>query len=104
MKGECPYYLDKNVKRSLNIKSSSYVLLHEKLYKKGYDNILLWCLSVSESAKVLKEFHIGMCGGKYFTYTTTHRIIRVGLFWPIIFRETFQKFRSYKECQKFVRK
>lgn len=31
--------------------------------------------------------HFGACGGHYMAKTTTHKILRVGFWWPTIFKD-----------------
>ncbi|KAG9453450.1 hypothetical protein H6P81_006354 [Aristolochia fimbriata] len=39
-----------------------YVFLHDILYRRSYEDLLLRCLSKDEGSQVLKETHSGICG------------------------------------------
>jgi hypothetical protein len=49
---------------------------------------------------VLQEFHEGVCGGHFAPTTTAHRIMRVGYYWPTIFKDSYSMIRKCISCQK----
>lgn len=53
-----------------------YCILNENLYWKYPLNILLLCLTESETKGVIERFHEGVCGGHYAWKETTHKILR----------------------------
>ena len=52
----------KDEARKLRVRSIRYVLLNEVLYKRGFSQPYLRCLSPDEANYVLREVHEGACG------------------------------------------
>eukprot|EP00253_Pinus_taeda_P016868 PITA_16868 len=46
-----------------------------------------------------KELHDGPVGGHFGADTTAHKIIRVGYYWPTLFRDTHEYVRKFQTCQ-----
>jgi hypothetical protein len=44
----------------------------------------------------MEELHAGFCGGHHVARTTTHKILRLGYYWPTIFTDVHKFVRS---CQ-----
>jgi hypothetical protein len=57
------------------------------LFRRNYDGVLLRCLEKQDADKVLKELHDGLTGGNFAGETTTHKILRVGYYWPTVFKD-----------------
>jgi hypothetical protein len=53
---------DKVAARKIKIQAARFCLLGEVLYKRGYSEPLLKCLSKTEADYVLREIHEGVCG------------------------------------------
>jgi hypothetical protein len=53
---------DKVAARKVKMQAARFCLLGEILYKRGYSEPLLKCLSKAESNYVLREIHEGVCG------------------------------------------
>jgi hypothetical protein len=70
------------------------VLLHV-----NYDGVLLICLEHDDAEKVLKELHDDLVGGHFVGETTAHKILRVGYYWPTLFRDAHAYARKCKSCQ-----
>jgi hypothetical protein len=69
------------------------------LFRKNYDNVFLRCLEKYDADKVLAQLHDGPAGGHFGGETTTHKILRVGYFWPTLFRDAYAYARKCKLCQ-----
>jgi hypothetical protein len=63
--------------------------------------ILLNCLLEEDTERDIKEFHKGDCGGNHYWNTTTHKILRVGFYWPKIFANVYKEVSNFHECQIF---
>jgi hypothetical protein len=61
---------------------------------------LLRCLEQEESEKVLAELHSGNAGGHFGGETTTHKVLRVGYYWPTLFKYAHAIARKCTICQK----
>ncbi|XP_050222165.1 uncharacterized protein LOC126672259 [Mercurialis annua] len=46
----------------VRVQATNYVLMEDELYRKGFDGILLRCLSHPESLETMKQVHEGVCG------------------------------------------
>jgi hypothetical protein len=75
-------------------------LVAEILFHRNFDGILLRCVDATKAQKLMKEFHEGICGGHFAPTTTTHRIMRVGYYWPTIFKDSHSMIRKCISCQK----
>ena len=85
--------------RALRLKSNLYHLANNVLYKKNNDGIWLRCLEKDDANHVLKEMHDGPASVHYGGETTAHKILRVGYYWPIVFRDWHAYARKCKVCQ-----
>jgi len=47
---------------------------------------------------LIEEFHSGVFGGHFSSYTIVGKIIQVGYYWPTMFKEAFTKAQNYQEC------
>ena len=69
------------------------------LFRINYDGVLLRCLECEDTDKVLKELHDDIVGGHLAGSTTTHKISRVGYYWPTLFKDAHSYARNCKTCQ-----
>ena len=53
---------NKNVPHKTKVQAQNFVLLEGELYIKGFDELLLKCLSFPDSMDVMKQVHEGVCG------------------------------------------
>ena len=70
----------------------------------NYDGVLLICLEHKDADKVLKELHDGPTSGNFTGNTTTHKILRVGYYWPTLFKDAHTYARNCKTCQISARR
>ena len=73
----------------------------EVLFHINFDGMLLRCIDSTKSQKVIEEFHEGICGGNFAPTTTAHKIMRVGYYWPYIFKDSYSMIRKCISCQKY---
>ena len=67
--------------------SKNYLIVDNTLYCHGVDSILRHCLTHEEDELVLNDFHRGACGGHLSGLSTAQKILRVGYFWSLIFKD-----------------
>jgi hypothetical protein len=91
-------------RRTLKMKSNLNVLIANVLFIRNYDGILLRCVDEKRAQELMKEFHEGICGRNFAPTTMTHKIIRVGFYWPSIFRDSYATIRKCVSCQQFSRR
>jgi hypothetical protein len=75
---------DKVAARKVKIQATRFCLLGEVLYKRGYSEPLLKCLSKTEVDYVLREIHEGVCGDHSGGRMLAQKIIRASYYWPTI--------------------
>lgn len=74
------------------------------MYKKDYNNVLLRCVEPEQIEKVLKEFHDGPSRGHFAPRTTALKIMRVGYYWPKLFKDAHAWVRKCNKCAVFAGK
>jgi hypothetical protein len=83
------------------MKENQYVLIIDILFRRNYDGIVLRCIDENQAQELMREFHEGICGGHFAPTVTAHKIIRVGLYWPSIFKDSYGTIRKCVSCQHF---
>ena len=66
----------KDEARRLRVRSARYVLLNDVLYKRGFSQPYLRCLSPDEANYVLREVHEGACGNHLGARSLIHKVVR----------------------------
>ena len=74
----------KDEARRLRVRSARYVLLNDVLYKRGFSQPYLRCLSPDEANYVLREVHERACGNHSRARSLIHKVVRAGYYWPTI--------------------
>jgi hypothetical protein len=98
--GSSPHHLDPTKIRALRLKSSSFQLINGILFHQNFDEVLMHCLEKDEAENVLLEFHAGEAGGHFGGDTTTHKVLRVGYYWPTLFKDAHALCCKCVICQK----
>jgi hypothetical protein len=83
--GIAPQYIEPKTKRDRRLKSSQCHLAWGILFKNKYDGVFLRCLEKDDAKKVLSELHNDPVGGNFEGDTITHKIPRVGYYFPTLF-------------------
>jgi len=55
-------------------------MIGDELYKQGYGQPLLKCVTAEQAQYVMRELHEGICRYNSDTQTMTNRILRAGYF------------------------
>ncbi|KAG9458336.1 hypothetical protein H6P81_002844 [Aristolochia fimbriata] len=76
-----------------------YVFIHDILYRRSYEGLLLRCLSKEEGLQVLKETHSGICGAHQAGPKLHLQTKRLGYYWPSMLRDAIEMARTCKQCQ-----
>jgi hypothetical protein len=98
--GTAPRNLDPKNRRALRLRSTSFQLINDILFRKNFDGVFLRCLEKEESEKVLAELHSDDVGGHFGGDTTTHKVLRAGYYWPTLFKYAHTLARKCIICQK----
>jgi hypothetical protein len=62
----------------------------QELCSEDFDGILLRSLDCPKSREMLQEFYSEVCGGHCSPVVIAHIIIRVGYYWPTIFKDDYE--------------
>ena len=99
-----PSNVSKEERRCIRHQAKHYLIINDTLYQRGIDTVLRRCLTHEEAKKVLNDCHSGTCGGHLSGLATTHKILRVGYFWPSLFKDCVEADKKCHPCQFFSRK
>jgi len=75
-------------------------MIGDELYKRGYDQPLLKCVTTKQAQYVIKELHEGICGYHSGARTMTNKILRVGYFRPTMEADYYTFVNKCIPCQK----
>ena len=89
----------KDKARKLKVRLARYVLLNEVLYKRGFSQPYLRCLSPDEANYVLREVHEGACGNHLEARSLIHKVVRAGYYWSTIQADAKAYVKVYDQCQ-----
>jgi hypothetical protein len=84
--------------RRIRYQADQYIILGDTLYRHGIDSVLQRCLTYDEAEKSLNDCHSGACGIHMYGYATAQKILRVGYFWPLLFKDCIL---AVKKCHAF---
>ena len=91
----------KDEARKLRVQSARYVLLNDALYKRGFSQPYLRCLSPDEANYVLRKVHEGACGNHSGARSLIHKVVRAGYYWPTIQAYAKAYVKVCDQCQRF---
>ena len=73
---------EKGAARKLKVQAACFVVIKHVLYKKGFSQSYLRCLSPEEADYVMKEVYEGICGNHSGLWSLVHKLIKAGYYWP----------------------
>ena len=91
----------KDIARKLKIQASRFVLVRDVLYKRGFSQPYLRCLSHDEANYVMREVHEGICGNHSRARSLVHKLIRARYYWPTILKDAQAYVKACDKCQRF---
>ena len=91
----------KDAARKLKVQASRFVLLGDVLYKRGFSQPYLRCLSHDKTDYVMREVHEGICGNHSGARSLVHKLIRAGYYWPIMLKDAQAYVKTCDKCQRF---
>ena len=91
----------KDEAKRLRVRSTRYVLLNDVLYKRGFSQPYLRCLSPDEANYVLREVHEGACGNHLGARSLIHKVVCAGYYWPTIQADAKAYVKVCDQCQRF---
>ena len=91
----------KDTARKLKVQASQFMLIRDVLYKRGFFQSYLRCLSYNEANYVMKEVHKGICGNHSGARSLAHKLIRAGYYWPTMLKDAQAYVKTCNKCQRF---
>eukprot|EP00253_Pinus_taeda_P023927 PITA_23927 len=98
--GKLPSHLSHREKRKIIQQSALYSWISGCLFHTGLDQEIRRCIREDEVYDILKAFHDGPCGGHFVDKTTTHKVLRMGYYWPSLFKDAKKYVRACDSCQR----
>ena len=92
---------EKDAARKLKVRASQFVLIRDVLYKRGFSQPYLRCLSHEEADYVMREVHEGICGNHSGAWSLIHKLIRAGYYWPTMLKDAQAYVKACDKCQRF---
>ena len=91
----------KDETRRLRVQSARYVLLNDVLYKRGFSQPYLRCLSLDETNYVLREVHEEAYGNHSGARSLIHKVVHAGYYCPTIKVDAKAYVKVCDQCQRF---
>jgi len=98
--GKLPAHLSHREKKRITQQSARYSWITRCLFHTGLDQEIRRCINEEEVYDILKAYHDGPCGGNFADKRTTHKILRMGYYWPSLFKDAKKYVRDYDSCQR----
>jgi len=77
-----------------------YTMIRDDLYKRGYGQPLLKCVTTDQAQYVIRELHEGICEYHSIARTMTTRILKASYFWPTMEADGHPFVKKCIPCQK----
>ncbi|XP_071737067.1 uncharacterized protein [Rutidosis leptorrhynchoides] len=91
-KGTLP--IDSVEARKIKMKAPMYLLDKGILYKKSFLGPHLRCLNPTQAETIIREVHEGMCALHSGHKTVVSKIMRLGYYWPSMYRDAAEVIRK----------
>jgi hypothetical protein len=90
---------DKNMAEQLVRRAKSYVLVGDKLYRRGATSrVLMKCVPREEGKDILKEIRKGVCGNHASSRTLVGKAFRRAFYWPTTLGDAEELVRRCQGC------
>ncbi|XP_071696811.1 uncharacterized protein [Rutidosis leptorrhynchoides] len=91
--------VDRVAERKIRMKAPSYTLWDGIVFKKYFTEPLLRCVGPNEAETIIREVHEGTCGIHAGFRTVVGKIMRLGYYWPSMYRDTEEIIKACASCQ-----
>jgi hypothetical protein len=98
--GKLPSHLSYREKKSIVHQSARYSWIGWYLFNTGPDQEIRRCVREDEVYDILKACHDGPCGGHFADKRTAYKILRMGYYWPSIFKDAKKYVKACDSCQR----
>jgi hypothetical protein len=89
-----------NIHKQLLTKRTKSFTLQKGILYHMCQNRFKRCVTKDETCKILRELHEGFGGHHFVTNIITKKIFDVGYWWPKLFNDVFEFYKSCDACQK----
>ncbi|XP_071738298.1 uncharacterized protein [Rutidosis leptorrhynchoides] len=96
-KGTLP--IDSTEARKIKIKAPMYLLDKGILCRKSFLGHHLWCLNPTQAELIIREVHERMCALHSGHKTVASKIMRLGYYWPSMYRDATEVIHKCQSCQ-----
>jgi ribonuclease HI len=83
-------------------RSTAFVVLQGKLYKKSITGVLQRCVTPQEGQVILKDIHEGVCGHHASSRAITAKAFRAGFYWLTAIKDAKDIVQRCEACQRFA--
>jgi ribonuclease HI len=91
--------MDKKLAGQLVRRAKSYVLVGDKLYRRGASSrVLMKCVPREEGKGILEEIHKGVCGNHASSRTLVSKAFRRAFYWPTALGDAEELVRRCQRC------
>jgi hypothetical protein len=95
---------DKNLAEQLIHRAKSYVLVGDKLYRRGASSgVVMKCVPRQEGKDILEEIHKCVCGNHVSSRTLVSKAFRRAFYWPTALGDAEELIRRCQGCQYFAK-
>jgi hypothetical protein len=85
-------------------RAKSYVLIGDKLYRRGASSrVLMKCVPRQEGKDILEEIHKGVCGNHASSPTLVSKVSRRAFYWRTALGDAEELVRRCQGCQYFAK-
>eukprot|EP00253_Pinus_taeda_P031973 PITA_31973 len=98
--GKLPSHLSHREKRKIIQQSARYSWISGCLFHTGLDQEIRRCIREYEVYDILKACHNGPCGGHFSDKRTAHKVLRMGYYWPSLFKDAKKCVMACDKCQR----
>jgi hypothetical protein len=95
---------DKNLAEQIIRRAKYYVLVGDKLYRRGATSgVLMKCVPQEEGKDILEEIHKGVYGNHTSSRTLVSKAFRRAFYWPIALGDAEELIKRCQGCQYFAK-
>jgi hypothetical protein len=95
---------DKNLAEQLIRRAKSYVLVGDKIYRRGASSgVLMKCVPREEGKGILEKIHKGVCSNHASSRTLVSKAFRRAFYWPTTLGDAEELVRRCQKCQYFAK-
>ncbi|XP_071714778.1 uncharacterized protein [Rutidosis leptorrhynchoides] len=91
---------DKREARLVRERAPMYFIQNDILYRKSYCGPMMRCVGPIEAEMIVDEVHNGSCALHSGYKTIAAKIMRMGYFWPSLYRDVVKIVKRCKSCQR----